>query len=192
MRLAPFVDDSNMFIVDLRQARIAIAKTFIQHQMVRGRPGISLVEAHLKHLVESFDLGMAVREQERTALLAVTRKRNVDQTAVATRLNECVSVSRMGLPRMSPVARIVDTSELCRVRGSGIHEQCSVTQFDHLAFTVSAGLDRSNLPRLAVVVTRHNSRESLLLVVDIVWISTCPPNIEAFLLQKERRVPSDS
>lgn len=49
--LAAFVDDADVIVVDLCQARISIAEPFVQEQVIFFRLGRSFVKADLDRLV---------------------------------------------------------------------------------------------------------------------------------------------
>ena len=64
LRLASFIDDTDMLIVHAGQARIARPSTFVEQHVVRLRPCSAIVKAYLNRVMRAPLLCVRVRKQQ--------------------------------------------------------------------------------------------------------------------------------
>lgn len=158
VRLASFVDDANVPIVDAGQARVSGTAAFVEQQVVRLRPRPAVIKAELDRVMCSALLCVWIREQQHMFLHALGFVIDAQQAAVAVRLDQRVAIGRVWLPRLAQILRNEHGAESLVVVAHVEHDR-TVAKLGRLAFVPAAEGGLADRPGRAMVATDHDRCE---------------------------------
>jgi hypothetical protein len=116
VRLAPFVDDADVIVVDSRETGIAGPQSLIEQMMARRRPGSPVIETRLNRLLGPPLLGVGIREQQDVPLGPGELRIDRQQTGVAVRFDEPTATGFVLAPGLAQVAGDISPRETARDR----------------------------------------------------------------------------
>lgn len=98
MRLASFIDDPDVLLVDAAEAGVSGAAPLIEQQVMRHRPGLSVVETHLQRVMRPLLLRVRIGEQQGVLCAAGILVVDAQQAAIAVGFDERVAARRVRSP----------------------------------------------------------------------------------------------
>ena len=156
MSRTALIENADGFAVDHRQAGIAPATTFVQHQTVFGKPCQPVIQAGLDGHAMAVLRTVGVGEQQKRLAGYIVLGRYMQQAGHTNRLYQCLARRRMFFPSSSKVTGHSHGTTASPIVAHVQHQYARL-HFGHLRLSRIAAGRLADVPCLSVILAIDNT-----------------------------------